>query len=158
ISHRSQNTDCRSRRCSVIRATNFTVCGAALFWLCACGVRQPAVQPAVPADPAHLWETVRAREERIVSLRARFIAENERNGEQHRVNGVLLVKKPAKFRLRMMLPFGLTVFDYVSWGGRAQLSLPLEDRIVNGPPWDEAVAFSQEDLGQAFLRGANAFP
>src|SRR5262249_42706662 len=148
----------RSGRCSVVRATNSAVWCVALVGICACRARQPALTSAPPTDPARLWETVRAREERIVSLRARFVAENERNGEKHRVSGVLLVKKPAKFRLRMMLPFGLTVFDYVSWGARAQLSLPLEDRVVNGPPWDEAVAFSQEDLGQAFLRGANAFP
>jgi len=109
-------------------------------------------------DPAGIFALVRAREEQIVSLRARFTAENQRDGETHRADGVLLVKKPDKFRLRMMLPFGLTVFDYVSWGAHAQMALPLEDRIVDGPPQDNSVALSQQDLGQAFLRGPNAFP
>jgi len=124
----------------------------------ACAARPLISLPAPPADPAALLALVRAREEQITTLRARFSAENQRGGETHQANGVLLVKKPDKFRLRMMLPFGLTVFDYVRWGAHTQLALPLEDRIVDGPSTDSGVTFSQRDLGQAFLRGPDAFP
>jgi hypothetical protein len=105
-----------------------------------------------------VFKTVREREARILSMRARFVADSQRAGERHATHGVLLVKKPDKFRLRMMLPFGLTVFDYVSWGAHTQLSLPLEDRTVEGPPQGEFAAFTREDFGAAFLRGPDAFP
>ena len=115
-------------------------------------------RPVPVLDQAGALEMVREREDRITSLRARFTADTEREGERHSVDGVLLVKKPDRFRLRLMLPFGLTIFDYVTWGDRAQLALPMENKIINGHPRDNRVAFSQEDLGQAFLRGPHAFP
>jgi outer membrane biogenesis lipoprotein LolB len=128
-----------------------------VLFLFGCAAAHPDKPPAA-ADPARVFELVRAREAHIISLRARFVADSQRAGERHTAHGVLLVKKPDKFRLRMMLPFGLTVFDYVSWGPHAQLSLPLEDRTIDGPPQGEFAAFTREDFGAAFLRGADAFP
>lgn len=126
--------------------------------LVSCSVPRPVPPPAPALDPVRALEIVRAREDRIRSLRARFSANTAREGERHSADGVLLVKKPDSFRLRLMLPFGLTIFDYVSCGDHAQLALPMEDKIINGHPRGDRVAFSQEDLGQAFLRGPNAFP
>jgi outer membrane biogenesis lipoprotein LolB len=129
-----------------------------LLLLFGCSAARPSQPPALAVDPTRVFETVREREARIGSMRARFVADSQRDGEHHTAHGVLLVKKPDKFRLRMMLPFGLTVFDYVSWGAHAQLSLPLEDRTMEGPPQGELAAFTREDFGAAFLRGSDAFP
>lgn len=126
--------------------------------LLACSAPRSLRPPVPTADPARLLQTVREREDRITSLRARFTADTQRAGARRTADGVLLVKKPDRFRLRMTLPFGLTIFDYLKWGDRAQLSLPLEGRVVDGPLQGHGLAFSQEDLGQAFLRGPYAFP
>jgi outer membrane biogenesis lipoprotein LolB len=126
--------------------------------LLACAVPRPAVSRLPTADPDRVLEMVREREDRLTSLRARFTADSQREGERHSAEGVLLVKKPDRFRLRLMLPLGLTIFDYVSCGDRTQLALPMENKIISGPPRDNRLAFSQEDLGEAFLRGPNAFP
>jgi hypothetical protein len=129
-----------------------------LFVLAGCPAARAPLPGVAAADPADILAIVRAREERITSLRARFTARTRTPGGERSADGVLLVKKPDSFRLRLYLPFGLTVFDYVSVGERVQLSLPLEGRIVNGPPTGDLALFSQSDLGQAFLRGPQAFP
>jgi hypothetical protein len=92
-----------------------------------------------------------------VSLRARFRADTHAGQEERSADGVLLVKKPDRVRLRLMLPFGPTVFDYVSWGEHTQVTLPLQGMTgAKAPP---AVAlFSREDVAETFLRGPQAFP
>lgn len=105
-----------------------------------------------------MFAELRAGEAAITTLRARFTAESRRGTERHSTSGVLLVKKPDRFRLRMMLPFGVTVFDYLRTRDHVHVSLPLQGRVIDDPPADDATAFSQADLGAAFLRGADAFP
>jgi hypothetical protein len=129
-----------------------------LWGIAACAAPRPQLRATELRDPSAVLAAARRREEHFASLRARFTAETTRNGERHSVDGVLVVKKPDKFRLRMMLPFGFTVFDYVSSGVRAQLSLPLQDLTTDGPLRGDAMGFSQLDLEQAFLRGPYAFP
>ena len=144
------------RQAGRARATALAV--LALACLGSCSVRPSLPPPSPMLDPAQALRIVREREDHVRSLRARFTADTEREGERHSADGVLLVKKPDRFRLRLMLPFGMTIFDYVSWGDRSQLALPMENKIIRGPSQDSHVAFSQEDLRQAFLRGPNAFP
>ncbi|MBI1814003.1 MAG: hypothetical protein HYR72_03415 [Deltaproteobacteria bacterium] len=121
-------------------------------------VPPPAEVPRAQPNAAARFTTVLAREEQITSLRARFTAESRRGDERHTTTGVLLVKKPDRFRLRMLLPIGFTVFDYVRTGAHSQVSLPLEDRVIVDPPPDGALPFSQADFAEAFLRGQAAFP
>lgn len=138
-------------------ATMRRVIALGLPLLAACAApHKPA--PIVSRGPAAVFSAVRAREDRIASLRARFTAESRRAQERHTTDGVLLVQKPNRFRLRMMLPFGLTVFDYVQSDDRVQLSLPLQGRVVSGTPPSDLMPFSQADLAEAFLRGPAAFP
>ncbi len=125
--------------------------------LAGCAPRRGFRPAPPPSDPGALLAAVQSRENQIVSLRARFTAVTHVGNEGHRVDGVLLVKKPDRFRMRLMLPLGPTVFDYVSWGTRAQITLPLSHEGGAAPPPGFA-PFSQDDLGQAFLRGAHAFP
>jgi hypothetical protein len=127
-----------------------------LLAACAAPVQRPA--PVAATDPEAVFATVRAREDRLVTLRARFAADARRGAERHATDGVLLVKKPDRFRLRMMLPLGLTVFDFVQAGQREQLSLPLQGRVVSGTPPPDLMPMSQADLDEAFLRGPAAFP
>ena len=121
-----------------------------------------AVQRPLPttgaADAASVFALVRAREQGIVSLRTSFSARTRERDRARSADGVLLVQKPDRFRLRMMLPLGVTVFDYLTVGERTQIAFPLEGRIVNGAPQGDWAAFSRDDLSQAFLRGSRAFP
>lgn len=114
--------------------------------------------PPEASSPEAILRLVRQRERRIRSLRARFVAVTAHDGKERHADGVLLVHKPDRFRLRLFLPLGVTVLDYVSVGSRAQLSLPLQGRFTSEPPDGDYAPFSREDLGEAFLRGSHAFP
>jgi RNase P/RNase MRP subunit p29 len=89
---------------------------------------------------------------------ARFAAEL-RNGETVRkADGVLLVKKPDRFRLRLMSFLGPTVLDYTSVAEHTRIELPLQGKhVVDGEVPSDA-AMSPADLRQAFLRADAAFP
>jgi hypothetical protein len=110
------------------------------------------------SDAASVFALVQAREQAIVSLRTSFSARTRERDRTREADGVLLVQKPDRFRLRMMLSLGVTVFDYLTVGEQTQIAFPLEGRIVNGAPQGDWAAFSRDDLSQAFLRGERAFP
>jgi len=117
----------------------------------------PPPRPALPTDPAARLAAVRAGEDHVRSLRARFDSVTRLPGGDRSATGVLLVDKPDRFRLRLMLPFGITVFDYLNVGERSWIALPLADAAQRSRAGAFA-PFSRDDLGQAFLRGAYAFP
>ena len=124
--------------------------------IAACTARLPP-GPALPAAPDAQLAAVRAREDQIRSLRARFSSVARLRGTERSADGVLVVAKPDRFRLRLMLPFGITIFDYLTVGDRTWSALPLADQPArNGA--GEFAPFSRDDLGQAFLRGSYAFP
>lgn len=125
--------------------------------LAACAAHREHLPPAPPADPAALFARLRATEQEIVTLRARFSADTRAGGEERRADGVLLVKKPDRFRMRLMIPLGPTVFDYVSWGEHTQLTLPLQGGGSAQAP-EAMTLFSRADLDEAFLRGPHAYP
>jgi hypothetical protein len=64
------------------------------------------------------------REEQVRSLRARFSSVARTSGVERAADGVLLIAKPDRFRLRLMLPFGITVFDYLNIGEQTWTVLP----------------------------------
>ena len=111
----------------------------------------------MPAAPDARLAAVRAREDQVRSLRARFSSVARTAGVERAADGVLLIAKPDRFRLRLMLPFGITVFDYLNVGEQTWTSLPLADAQARDR-MGEFSPFSRDDLGQAFLRGARAFP
>lgn len=134
-----------------------------------CGCRPVAVPPSqethrshttyasylpLPEQPAARLTALRAREDEIRTLRVRFDAEvSDAAGESRSAGGVLLVAKPDRFRLRLVLPFGLTAFDYLRAGQQSWVTLPLASgRHSNAAP------FAGGDLEQVFLRGPAAFP
>jgi len=126
-----------------------------LLLLAACASR-PAGPPPLPvAEPADVVRVVRERERQVVSLRAVFTADTDLAGQRRAADGILLVRKPDRFRLRLVLPFGLTILDYVSRGDAEEIVTPL--RKGGSLPRDLA-PFSRQDLGAAFLRGRDAFP
>jgi hypothetical protein len=124
--------------------------------LAACAAAPPP-RLALPADPDARLAAVEAREAQVHTLRARFSSVTRMPGDQRSADGVLLVAKPDRFRLRLLLPFGITVFDYVNVGARSWMSLPLADTAQRDRAGNFA-PFSRDDLAQAFLRGADAFP
>jgi outer membrane lipoprotein-sorting protein len=133
-------------------AAYFGILATATFL--ACG--PPRYSPVVPLrnEPAVVFEVVRQREDHIQSLRARFKATAYQGSDENDVQGVLLVRKADRFRMRLMLPLGITVLDYVSHGSRTWTLLPLskEDNTA------EATLFSPADVRETFLRGPAAFP
>jgi len=125
--------------------------------LVACAKQPPRLGAALPTAPDDRLAAVRAGEERIQSLRARFTSTTHLPDGERSVDGVLLVAKPDRFRLRLMLPLGITVFDFLSVGEQTWIVLPLGDERRRDAD-DAFAAFSRDDLGAAFLRGAYAFP
>lgn len=123
---------------------------------CARPVAPPPVSPT--ADPAEVLALVRRREDAIHTMRARFSATVHQGETVRRAEGVLLVKKPDRFRLRLLSPFGFTVFDYVTFGTHTRMELPLEGKRLSDDEIGTQSAFSPVDLRQAFLRGPAAFP
>jgi len=118
------------------------------------------VLPPVPVatDPAEVLAMVRQREDTIHTLRARFSATLHQGENVRRAEGVLLVKKPDRFRLRLLSPLGFTVFDYVSQGMHGRMELPLEGKQLVDDEITAQSPFSPIDFRQAFLRGEAAFP
>lgn len=101
---------------------------------------------------------LRAQEDRIVSLRAQFASTTTFAGTERSADGVLIVQKPDRFRLRLFLPLGLALFDYLSVGERTWVTAPRSPQRSGESQPDAAPAFSRNDLGQAFLRGDYAYP
>jgi hypothetical protein len=86
--------------------------------------------PAPPQAQLNSTETVAAyaaREAAIHTLRAQFTAvATAADGARRRVSGAFLVSRPTNAaRFRLMLPFGVTVLDYVKDGTDDWLTLPL---------------------------------
>ncbi len=136
-----------------IAAALGAACGVAA---CAARVARPPV--ALRTDPTAVFAQVRQREDAVRTLRARFTATVHQGDSVRRAEGVLLVKKPDRFRLRLLSPFGFTVFDYVSAGTQTRMELPMEGKQLTGDDIGPQSPFSPADLRQAFLRGAAAFP
>ena len=124
----------------------------------ACAPRAAPPPMAVAADPDEVLAAVRQREDTIHTLRARFSATVHHSESERRAEGVLLVKKPDRFRLRLLSPFGFTVFDYVSHGMHGRMELPLEGKQLVDDEIGAQSPFSPVDFRQAFLRGPEAFP
>ncbi len=137
-------------------STSAAVFVLGLAILAACPATQPR-GPALPTPPDARLAAVKAREEQIRTLRARFRSVARLRGAERSADGVLVIAKPDRFRLRLMLPFGLTVFDHLTVGDETWLVLPLADQQARDRA-GEFAPFSREDLGQAFLRGPYAFP
>ncbi len=130
--------------------------------LSACGARRVprAAAPAWLAGSADdVYAGLRRRETEIQNLRARFSAVFETSGSEatvRRASGVLLVKKPDRFRLRLLSPFGFTVFDYVSSGEHVRIELPLQGKTLTDGEADHG-PFSPRLLRQQFLRESAPF-
>lgn len=116
-----------------------------------------APRPTLPAAPAERFAAVQADEQRVRTLRARFSSTVRLPDAERSADGVLLIAKPDRFRLRLLLPFGVTVFDYLNVGDKTWTTLPLAGEQARQRV-DQFAPFSREDLGQAFLRGPHAFP
>jgi outer membrane lipoprotein-sorting protein len=125
------------------------VCGA-LIAACRGHVAAP-VAPGTGLSPDAVYAAVRRQESQVRALRSRFSARVSRAGEVRRADGVLLVKKPDRFRLRLLLPFGPTVFDYTSWDAHDRMQLPLEGKQFNDAEIAGHAPFSPADLRAVFL-------
>jgi len=144
----------RSRRGAVQRSRRGAVLAAVCF--AACSARAPESVSLPHTDAGELLARVRANEESIRSLRAHFQSRSRHAGQTREAEGVLIVSKPERFRMRLMLPFGMTVFDCVGREDGTWISLPLNDDRAPLPA--DLAFFSRENLGAAFLRGSYAFP
>jgi len=154
------STSARCRRAGRPRSQQWAhvLCAAGLAITIISGcTAAPPPRALLPADPSARLAAVQAQESEVRSLRARFSSVTRLPGGERAADGVLLVAKPDRFRLRLMLPFGFTIFDYLNVGEQTWMALPLADAAQRNR-MGEFSPFSREDLGQAFLRGAYAFP
>jgi len=142
---------------SVCRRAATPLLWAGALFIAACGTTAPARRPSA-TDPLAVLDAVRAREARVHTLRVRFASELQQGDEKRSADGVLVVKKPDRFRMRLLAPFGFTVLDYAYVGGEVHLELPLQgQRLTNADLRDDAL-LAPAELRQAFLRAEAAFP
>jgi hypothetical protein len=134
-------------RCSPRRSLALVVLA---FGIDACARPAPTPPPA-PRSPQEALAAVAAREAAIRTLRAQFSADAvQPDGSRRRVSGVLLVSKPTgQFRFRLMLPFGVTVLDYVHHRDGDWVTLPLARENETTP---QIESIWRMDLATAFLR------
>ena len=128
---------------------------------CAPRVAPRASAPAwLTGSADEVYAALRRREAAMQTLRARFSAVFLTQGSEttsRRASGVLLVKKPDRFRLRLLSPFGFTVFDYLSYGEHARIELPLEGKQLVDSEADQHTPFPPRLLREQFLHEATAF-
>ncbi|HVO28227.1 MAG TPA: DUF4292 domain-containing protein [Candidatus Margulisiibacteriota bacterium] len=124
--------------------------GAAFLAACSARVAEP---PAADTErtPEAAYAAVRQQEAAIRTLRARFRAAVRRGTETRIADGVLVVKKPDRFRLRLLSPFGLTVFDYTSSDAHDRMELPLEGKLFRDAEIADHALFSPAAMREAFL-------
>jgi hypothetical protein len=115
--------------------------------LAGCAATPPPAPVLQSNDADDVITTIVAREAAIRTLRARFSATTTTEDGTRTVQGVLLVAKPDRLRFRLVLPLGLTVFDYLRVGDRAWLTLPL-GRSESG----SAPGAAMEGLERGFVR------
>lgn len=107
--------------------------------------RVPPLPPAPPGDPLAV---ARQRVAAVRTLRARFDAVARVPGGERRSAGVLLVRAPGDWRLRLVAPFGLTVLDAVHVAGRTTITAPL------GGGGGDTAAFTRLEPGDSLVFGA----
>ena len=113
----------------------------------------PAVTPRPGGgDPRAVYASVRRNAAAVTSLRARFSAEMRRGEEQRAAEGVLLVKKPDRFRIRLLSAFGFTIFDYTTDDAHAHMALPLEGKEFSDADIAVHASFSPAEMRDLFLR------
>ena len=108
--------------CSLSRNRGRALPLAALLALVAGCLRAPKPPPAPAGDPLTV---LRQRAAEVKTLRAQFdvtvhIADDERTA-----TGVLLVRPPDDARMRLVAPFGMTVFDGLRTRGQTYINAPL---------------------------------
>jgi len=121
----------------------------------ACSLRTPEPLLTNPEDASATLTVVREREDAVTSLRSVFSAITAYEGRRRKTNGILLVRKPDRLRLRLWLLYGVTVFDYVRRGDEVEVNVPFD---TPHPTPENAALFSRQNLAAAFLRGSDAFP
>lgn len=119
--------------------------------LAACTPRPPVVAPPELASESEPYAAVQRRDASVHALRARFTVAMRAGKTDRRSEGVLLVKKPDRFRLRLLSLLGFTVLDYTSTGQHARMELPLEGERFVDDEIERHAPFSPADMRQVFL-------
>jgi hypothetical protein len=132
------------------RTRSVSILSVALLAACRARVALPPTGE-MDLSPDAVYAAVRRQESAVQTLRARFTARVDRAGQVRRADGVLLVKKPDRFRLRLLSPFGLTVFDYTSWDRHDRMQLPLEGKQFSDAEIAAHSPFSPADMRAVFL-------
>ena len=94
---------------------------AALLALAVGCARPPGPPPAAGRDPLIV---LRERAALVKTLRAQFDVVIQVAGDERSASGVLLVRPPDDARMRLVAPFGMTVFDALRTNGRTYLTAP----------------------------------
>jgi hypothetical protein len=98
------------------------------------GCPKPAVRPYEPPTPEQLFSALKARGEKLKSLRATAKLDHFANGGQRvRVKVSLLLMRPAKLRIEADSPLGGSLATLTSDGQRFQLLDLRNNRFLEGP-------------------------
>ena len=135
---------------------------AALIALFAgCGGARPALPPlpSVPGPPRPLAEArallaeLRLREDAAGSWKAvhSLSIEDRRSLRSARLRGVLLVRRPDRFRLRLLGPAGMTAMDLLFVAPRYQLAIP-GGPAISGADARRERRLPVDAMARAFLR------
>jgi hypothetical protein len=135
--------------CSRSRDRRRGAAAALLFMLAACA--RPAPAPPPPAPSGDPLAVVRQRAAALRTLRAQFDSVAHFAGGERAASGVLIVRQPGDARLRLVAPFGFTVFDGLRTGGRTYVDAPLAaDKEA------ASLAFMRVGPAESVLFGAGA--
>jgi len=115
----------RRRSAGAVVCVVLTVAGVGCTRRVAPPAGEPTATALTAAQAIALVEAVNAREAGIRTMRATFSADVVRAGTTRSVTGVLVIAKPDRFRFRLMLPFGVTVYDEVRDGASSWRLTPL---------------------------------
>jgi len=117
-----------------------------------CAGERPALVPEGLTTPRDALAVVRTGGDPVSSLRATFTARVQRNDTAERVRGVLLVRRPDRFRMRLSSLLGFTILDYTLDGEADRLWLAGRDEVLSGAEIPAGMSLSPEAVRWIFLR------
>jgi hypothetical protein len=123
-----------------------------LTLLLGCAVERQAPAPPPPGPSRDALAVVRDGGDPVSSLRATFTARVERGDTTERARGVLLVRRPDRFRMRLSSLLGFTILDYTVEGDRQRLWLAGRKEVLSGSEIPAATSLSPAAVRWIFLR------
>jgi len=141
----------RATRVTLRRGAGWICVHLCNLWMIAVLGCTPAKLPMAPGGDA--LSTVEARALQVRTLRAQFDSVARWPGGERRAAGVLLVRTPDEWRLRLVAPFGITVLDALHTHGSSFVTTPLAAANARIDDPAALAAFSHMGPGDSLVFG-----